>query len=157
MIYKCLGDIADSFDTFLFDAWGVFNFGFISQSAIGEMANLVAQGKSVSILSNGPQTVAATRQMYEKFGMRQGTHYHHIFVPGQMMFDQFSGAQAPVAGSRFYVAWKTGDPTMNPLGLISQYSEADTLSDADFVYVDLPLIDGNSLMSDPGQLQHVID
>lgn len=157
MIYKCLSDIADGFDTFLFDAWGVFNFGFISQSAIGEMANLVAHGKSVSILSNSPQTIEETRNMYEKYGMRPGVHYQHIFVPGQMMYEQFKAGQAPVSGSKFYVAWKTGDPTMNPLYKIADYQEVDSLADADFVYIDIPLIDGKTLISDPTQLQHVID
>lgn len=146
MIYKSLLDIADNFDTFFFDAWGVFNIGGgLSQSAIAVMADLVARGKSVSLISNAAQTPDVIGQKYSKQGLIQGTHYGHIFSGGGLYRDAAARGELPVPGKRYYIAWNIDNPAFKSFtGLLDglDYQKVESIDDADFVYCCNPNING---------------
>lgn len=149
MIYKNLMNIADRFDTFLFDAGGVFAFGdpIISKSVIAVMADLVAAGKSVSIMSNDPRTADSMQATYIDQGLIPGQHYSHIFSPGQQCFDAAHSGKLPVPGKKYYTAWKISDLN-HPISSVdsimngTDYVSVDSIDDADFVYCELPMVNG---------------
>ena len=154
MIHKHLLDIADNFDTFFFDAWGVFNFGGpVSQSAIAVMAELMARGKSVSIMSNTPQTVDGMMAHYAKNGLVSGVHFQNAFSSGQLCYERINSGALPVSGKSYYIAWdNTGSPLLNAqynLFRDSDYVQVSDINDADFVYCDFPTHSG-ALFSDEG-------
>ena len=157
MIYKSLMDIADNFDTFFFDAWGVFNIGGnISKSAIDVMAELVKRGKSVSIMSNTPQLTSGMIKHYGKKGLESGVHYQNCFSSGQLCADVAIAGELPVPGKKYYVAWdNTGLDIINPEYNILQdtdYIKVSNINDADFVYCDFPT-HNDTLFSDPQFLE----
>lgn len=144
MIYKSLMDIADNFDTFFFDAFGVFNIGGeISKSVIDVMAQLIKRGKSVSILSNTPQTAAGVCAHYAQKGMKPGVHFDQVFSSGQLCRDNIMTHNLPVSGDRYYEAWDNReasylDDTYN-LFLDSTYTQVDCIEQADFIYSAFPI------------------
>ncbi|MDL2296028.1 TIGR01459 family HAD-type hydrolase [Lachnospiraceae bacterium OttesenSCG-928-E19] len=157
MIYKSLMDIADNFDTFFFDAWGVFNIGgTISKSAIDVMAELVKLGKSVSIMSNTPQLTSGMIRHYGKKGLIQGVHFQNSFSSGQLCADFALAGKLPVPGKKYYVAWdNSGLDIVNPEYCVLQgtdYIKVSNIDDADFVYCDFP-IHNDTLFSDPEFLE----
>ncbi|MDR0726878.1 MAG: TIGR01459 family HAD-type hydrolase [Rickettsiales bacterium] len=157
MIYKNLMEIADNFDTFFFDAWGVFNVGGkISKSAIDVMAELVYQGKSVSIMSNTPQSMAGAIVHYGKRGLTQGIHFQNIFSSGQLCKDAADAAKIPAAGTKYYVAWdNSNNPIVNKsynLFIDSDYVKVSDINKADFVYCDFPTYN-ESLITDEALME----
>lgn len=157
MIYKNLMEIADKFDTFFFDAWGVFNIGGqISQSAIDVMRELVSQGKSVSILSNTPQSAAGAIVHYGKRGLTQDIHFHNVFSSGQLCLEHALRGDIPVLGKKYYRAWdNTGNPIQNDSYNVfqgSDYVKVSDINDADFVYCDFPTNNGE-LFSDEALME----
>lgn len=152
MINKSLLDIADNFDTFFFDAWGVFNIGGkISIPAIDVMKTLVLRGKSVNIMSNTPQTADGMLAGYTRKGLVENIHFTGGFSSGQLCKDALIANKLPIPGKKYYIAW---DNTDNPLlgkeyNLFSgtSYQKVADIKDADFVYCDFPTFNG-ALFSD---------
>jgi len=67
---SCFADLADRFDVFLLDAFGVLNIGDTAiPSALDQVAQLKAAGKRVMVLTNGATyPTAAAQAKYRKFG-----------------------------------------------------------------------------------------
>ncbi|MBN1324732.1 MAG: TIGR01459 family HAD-type hydrolase [Alphaproteobacteria bacterium] len=145
MIYKSLADInLDNFDTFIFDAFGVFNFGGpVSKAVMDVMADLVSVGKSVSIMSNTPVTINDMEKMYNKKGFQKGLHYQNIFSSGQVCFDAAVSGTIPVNGKKFYVPWEddfTGlADSVKSIFEHSDYKQVKSIEDADFIYCEYPI------------------
>lgn len=137
-------EIADKFDVFFFDAWGVFNIGgTISKSAVAVMADLQTRGKSVSIMSNTPQSAAGVTAHYGKSGLIPGVHYQNIFSSGQLCMDIARRGEIPAPGKKYYVAWDytcglPGGGASYDMFAGTDYSKVADISSADFVYLDFP-------------------
>ena len=83
MIYNGLSDIADKFDLFLFDAYGVFweGNGFY-QNSRETMAELVRQGKQVVVISNTTMLQNDIVASYTKRGLLPERDYNYIITSG---------------------------------------------------------------------------
>jgi len=130
-IYESLLEIADRFDTFLVDAYGVFwdGKGLISGSS-ETLATLMKQGKKVCILSN----TSAINYSYESRGLKQGIHYTNVITSGDVFYDALCHEDLPFPGHNIYM---TGvlefDITKN-----TPFRFVDSLDEADLVYFGIP-------------------
>ena len=80
-----LMEIADKFDTFIFDAYGVFwdgkNFYPNSCETMKALKNM---GKNIYILSNGTHLSKDRVDFYEKKGISKGMHYDEFITSGEI-------------------------------------------------------------------------
>ncbi len=145
MIYKNLLEIADSFDNFIFDAYGVFKFQEgVSKSAIGVLETLVKQGKKVTVLSNSTASSEKSVASYEKKGLLKDKHYLELLTSGQFAYEAIQAGQLPVEGKKVYIEWtanfKIPDDKIPDLLKDSDYNIVENIEDADFVYCGIPQI-----------------
>ena len=141
MIYEKLSDISYMYDTFIFDAYGVFwdGRGFY-QGCLEAMEDLVQQGKTVVILSNSTSLSEDLHKKYAPNGLIPYKHYNYMISSGDLLAEQiqhknisFSACQHP---KTFYVI---GEPHTK-IFADSAYKQVNELSDADFVYIGVPYI-----------------
>jgi HAD superfamily hydrolase (TIGR01459 family) len=78
-----LRDLADAYDGFIIDLWGVLHDGFKPfPGAVESLERLIAGGKRVIILSNAPRRVADVIKRMTEIGIRPGL-YHHVMSSGE--------------------------------------------------------------------------
>ena len=150
MLYDNLKSIADKFDLFLFDAYGVFweGNGFYKGSR-ETMAELVASGKTIVVISNTTLLEPDIKANYAKRGLFEGKEYNYMFTSGDLL------RQTLVNGK---LSFKT---CPNPLkyyviGLPHKKAFADTkyqrvmaLEEADFVYCGVPFMFADTIAEYP--------
>ncbi|MBR1756737.1 MAG: hypothetical protein IJ738_04155, partial [Alphaproteobacteria bacterium] len=85
MIYDGLADVSEKFDTFIFDAYGVFweGSGFYAGSR-EIMQKLCQQGKTVVIVSNSTALGADLRVSYARRGLTED-HYSYLISSGDLL------------------------------------------------------------------------
>ena len=141
MIYNDLSDIADNFDLFLFDAYGVFweGNGFYAGSR-ETMAELVKHGKQVVIISNTTMLQNDIVASYIKRGLLPERDYNYIMTSGDLLRSRllkgdisFATCTAPL---KYYVI---GLPHKKAFA-DSKYIRVDSLQEADFVYCGVPFM-----------------
>lgn len=141
MIYNGLMDIADKFDLFLFDAYGVFweGKGFYLNSR-ETMAELVRQGKTVVIVSNTTQLHDDAVEAYIKRGLQPDEHYSYLMTSGDLLQKRlregsisFESCPQP---QTYYVI---GYPHFKAFAG-SKYQQVSSLNEADFVYCGVPYV-----------------
>ena len=144
-----LEDLADRYDVFFLDAYGVFwgsrEVGVLPGAA-AVMEYLVSHGKYVAIISNSTQLAAKEKIKFQKFGLYEGVHYHYIITSGQVAEELLSRESLPFPTPRF-TYWLFGTPHPqfgSHLQLFegTKYRETKNLQDADFIYISIPHIDG---------------
>lgn len=145
MIYNNLMEIKNEFDVFLFDAYGVFNFGKdISPSAVDIMKQLMSMGKKVSIVSNSTATSEQAEASYAKKGLIKGEHYIELLTSGQYAYEDIQKGNLNVEGKKIYVAWtanfKKPEDKVPALFKNSHYEIVENIKNADFAYVGIPQI-----------------
>lgn len=138
-------EITDFFDCFLFDAYGVFNFGNnVSASALEVMAFLVSCGKKVGILSNATYLSADGMERYNKKGLQQGVHYQEFLTSGQFAFEDIKKGKLSVEGQKYAVLgtanFKKPENKIPALFSDSSYEFVEKIDLADFVYCGIPQI-----------------
>ena len=141
MIYDNLKEIADEFDVFLFDAYGVFweGNGFYAGSR-EIMAELVANGKIVAVVSNTTALETDIEQTYTKRGLYKNRDYNCMYTSGELLKQQlqqkkitFESCQHPI---KYYVI---GKPHKNAF-VQTIYQQVTNLHEADFVYSGVPFM-----------------
>jgi HAD superfamily hydrolase (TIGR01459 family) len=148
MIYTSILDIQNNYNVFLFDAYGVFNFGSpqLSPTALKVMADLIKQNKKIVILSNVTSTRVESIQSYIKKGLIMGTHYTDLVSSGQYTSEILHKKALPLAGDRVYTAFtanfKNPDDKVPALLKNTPYTPVDTLEKSDFIYCGIPQING---------------
>jgi ribonucleotide monophosphatase NagD (HAD superfamily) len=130
-------EIADGFDAFLFDAYGVFydGHGFFPGS-IETMAELRARGKKVAVLSNNPTSASSSRGRYAKEGLLKGVHYDEFVTSGEVANWGMRNGKFDLGGYRYYTFGTKGKPYTEGTG----YVEVDAPEDADFIYLTCPVM-----------------
>ena len=130
-IYDNLLDIADQFDTFLVDAYGVFwdGKGLIKGSP-ETLKTLVRQGKKVCILSN----TSAINYSYESRGLKQGIHYTKVITSGDVFYDALCRNDLPFPGHNIYmIGVLEFDITRG-----TSYQLVNKIEKADLIYFGIP-------------------
>ncbi|MBR6411862.1 MAG: HAD-IA family hydrolase [Alphaproteobacteria bacterium] len=141
-IYDNLLEIADQFDTFLVDAYGVFwdGKGLIKGSA-ETLETLMKQGKKVCILSN----TSAINYSYEPRGLKKGVHYTTVITSGDVFYDALCRDNLPFPGHKIYM---TGvlefDITKG-----TSFQMVNRITDADLVYFGIPQLSSDEIKQYP--------
>ncbi|HEV7369621.1 TIGR01459 family HAD-type hydrolase [Arenibaculum sp.] len=78
-----VGEIADRYDGFILDLWGVLHNGVEPlPGALDALDRLRAAGKKVCLLSNAPRRCASVATKLGAMGIT-GDHYHHLMTSGE--------------------------------------------------------------------------
>ncbi|HWK45338.1 MAG TPA: TIGR01459 family HAD-type hydrolase [Stellaceae bacterium] len=82
-IVSGIGAIADRYDGFILDVWGVLHDGLEPYPGVLDaLARLTAAGKRVTVLSNAPARAEAVVERIAAIGIPRGA-YHHILTSGE--------------------------------------------------------------------------
>lgn len=141
MIYNNLLEIAENYDCFLFDAYGVFweGNGFYHNSR-ETMTTLVSQNKKVIILSNTTQLHKTAIQGYEKRGLFKNKHYTKLITSGDILRKNLENGQLKFKSNnnpnKYYVIGMPHSEAFKD----TKYQQVDNINEADFVYCGVPFI-----------------
>lgn len=141
MIYNSLNDIAERFDVFLFDAYGVFWEGtkFYPQS-LEVMQNLIKQKKTVVVLSNTTLLHKDVIAEYEERGMIENRDYNYFITSGDLLRNILKNGNLQfqsLANPHFY--YVIGKPH-NKAFAGTIYERTFAVEKADFVYCGVPFM-----------------
>lgn len=148
-IYSCIEDIADGFKGILLDAYGVFWGGGSVGKLPGSdeaMKRLVESGKVVGVLSNSTQLGKKEIQKVESHGFIKGIHFHFYITSGDVTRSLFLDDKLhfPTPKKKFYLLCK-GHLKLSPHQAIfseTLYEETLDITQADFIYVSVPHVEG---------------
>lgn len=148
-VYSNISEIADPFKGILLDAYGVFwggNEVGVLPGCEKIMADLVDGGKIVGIVSNTTQLSQNELDKLKKHGLIQGKHFHFLITSGEVAKKTFSEGQLPfqIPKKTFYSFGKP-HPKFSSHQMIfadSFYKETSDISEADFIFVTVPHING---------------
>lgn len=148
-IFPSLEHISQNFNGILLDAYGVFwggnDFGILPGSKEA-MEKLISNGKVVGILSNSTQLAAKEINKLERHGLIQGKHFHFLITSGEIARATFLNKKLLFETPR-NTFWLFGGihPKFSSHEAIFQgtsFRETPNISDADFIYVSVPHING---------------
>ena len=154
-VFPSIENIPKSFKGILLDAYGVFwggnNFGAIPGSKEA-MHRLVKSGKVVGILSNSTQLAGKEIDKIAKQGFILEEHFHFLVTSGEIARHIFSLEKLPFKTPRKKF-WLFGGvhPKFSSHHTIfeaSPYIETTDLSEADFIYISIPHLNGED-QTDP--------
>lgn len=162
-VFPSLLPIMKPFKGILLDAYGVFWGG----NSIGPlpgakeiMEQMVKQGKIVGILSNTTQLAAKEIEKIAKQGLIEGKHFHFLTTSGEIAKRFLREEKFPfeTPQQRF---WVLGDihPRFSSYHEIfneGPYIETKDISEADFIYISVPHIDGEDQV-DPDRFREGIE
>ncbi|MBA3958688.1 MAG: TIGR01459 family HAD-type hydrolase [Parachlamydiaceae bacterium] len=162
-IYSGISSVAHRFKGILLDAYGVFwggnEFGLLP-GAKETMEQLVSAGKIVGILSNATQLVSKEVDKLQSHGLIQGKHFHFLITSGEVTKELFTNRTLPFKTPR-NTFWLFGGvhPKYSSHEAIFQdtsYKEVSEITDADFIYISIPHIDGEDQV-DPEKFRAALE
>ena len=130
-----LQDIADNYDHFIIDIYGVLHDGIEAFSGTVECLNqLQNAGKQICLLSNSPRRAGGTRfQMENYFGIPSG-HYHHIVTSGEATYNDLK-TRKEILGEK---CWFIGKSVMEEVTEGLGFDLLDGPEHANFVLNSIP-------------------
>jgi len=128
-----LADIADHYDAFILDLWGVVHNGHEPYAGAQDcMAKLRADGRQILLLSNAPRTGDHVIEFLKRMGVER-SEYDHILTSGDMTRQVLKNREHPFlvgAGNKFYQIGSIRDKGLDDnLG----YNRVENPADADFL------------------------
>lgn len=138
-IYKGLADIADRYDHFLIDVWGVLHDGRKAYLGAPEALKFLQdKGKQVLLLSNSPNRASrVTEKVLTPIGIKH-EHYNYLLTSGESAHDYM---QAHHEGQKVYTFWDDENPTaLENLNV----TRVRSIQDADFIFGSLLPYDSDS-------------
>ena len=141
--------LIDQYDAFLLDAYGVFwesNETGVVPGAAEAMSTLVKKGKKVGILSNSTMLVQKEKEKVASRGIYEGIHYHFFLTSGQVTRELLLSEQLPFKTPRktfwIFSAPHPRFPMQLSLFEGTSYRQVDEITEADFVYISIPHVEG---------------
>lgn len=126
--------VADAYDTFILDLWGVVHNGVRPfPEAVAAMAAMKAAGKTVLLLSNAPRRAwVAQAGLHEKLGLPEGL-YDGIMTSGEAVWQHLRDRPDAFYQSLGHKAWLLGVlPADEVLFDGLDITRVDRVEDADF-------------------------
>ncbi len=128
-----IGRIADDYDTYLLDQWGVIHDGVtLHPGALDAMEKLAAAGKKTIILSNSGKRASDSHGRLDSLGVDRSL-YLEIITSGELVYRNLAKRTDPfyaALGSRFLMfAWDTNRGIVEGTG----FEEVDGIDAADFI------------------------
>lgn len=146
MIYNSLLEIADKFEVFLFDAYGVFwnGSGFYKNSK-ETMQKLVAEGKTVVVVSNATLLHDDMVTSYQRKNLLEGRDYTFMVSSGEVLRQDLINKKLNFIGNKFYTIGAKHEKMF--AGTI--YQSVENLNDADFVFCGVPFLTAEDMAKYP--------
>lgn len=95
MLVSGLSALADRYDGFILDLWGVLHDGEKPYpGALDCLTRLCEAGKRICLLSNAPRRIGAVAGILSGMGITPG-HYHHLMTSGEATFEALHGRPDP--------------------------------------------------------------
>jgi HAD superfamily hydrolase (TIGR01459 family) len=128
-----IGPIADAYDLFLLDQWGVLHDGEVAHpEAVDAMRRLRATGKPVVLISNSSKRAPHSVKNLERMGIERAL-YEDVVTSGELAWREMKAAEDPfirALGPRCYMFTWGGDMSFVE-GL--PYRAVETVAEADFL------------------------
>lgn len=148
---KSIDEIADKYDAFFVDVYGVLFDGIsLCGHAIETLQKLKKQGKKIIIVSNTTQVSEDAKNGSMQRGMMQGDHYDEFITSGEFLhqtiknypaeFCKIMGADVKTVKCIFMGNNNIFENTF--------LSKVDNYDDADFLYIGVPRISYGSVRMD---------
>ncbi len=133
MILGGIRDIADRYDTFILDLWGVIHNGMRAYPGVPECLEMLkSQGKQILLLSNSPHRAWHIAGKLHEMGVPSEL-YDHLVSSGELTHIALRERSLPFTkklGRRYYDFWRETDATtMKRL----DYERVENIEDAEFV------------------------
>ncbi len=128
-----LRDIANDFDTFIIDQWGVIHDGAtVFANANDCLYNLKKHNKQVILLSNSGKRVDASYERFLQMGLSSST-YDFVMTSGehvhQCLKNRSNQFYQNLGHSFYFFSWDNDKQIIEGL----DYNEVDNIQDADFI------------------------
>lgn len=150
MIYNSLSEIADKFEVFLFDAYGVFwNGGGFYKNSKETMQKLVGAGKIVVVVSNATLLHDDIVTSYQRKNLQEGRDYTFMVSSGEVLRQDLLNNKLNFIGNKFYTIGAKHEKMFT--GTI--YQSVENLDDADFVFCGVPFLMAEDMAKYP-QYKH---
>lgn len=125
--------IADDYDVFLLDQWGVIHNGYtLHEGAEEAMRRLKQAGKSIVVLSNSGKRAADSFGRLDKLGIPRG-HYDAVVTSGEMVHGNLSRRADPfyaaLGDKAFIFAWDPDRGVLEGTGV----TEVTRIEEAEFI------------------------
>lgn len=144
--------IADRYDTFFVDVYGVlYNGVLLYKGTLETMSELKKQGKRIVILSNSTMVSEDARRSYESKGMYKGVHYDQFITSGEYLHYALTSASADIFrefGSREEFFVKCLFIGNSSVFANSRITKTDSFDAANVIYVGVPRTSYGSLRID---------
>lgn len=139
---KCVNDIIEKYQTFLFDKWGTIWDGYHLYPSVQELfKTLKKHGKKVALLSNATLTEEQSIVSLEKVGLFQNTHFDRAITSGHFLQHFMKNDLIFPRNSHHLVyIYGKGNPCLFQLW---EKNLTSNISEADYVYIgglETPLI-----------------
>ena len=138
-IYENILDLEDKYDTFFFDAYGVFWDGdSLYPGAAENMEQLIKDNKHIYIVSNSPKTSDESEIYYEQKGLKKGVNYNSIITSGEALNRIL---RKRISSKIFKVYIWCARRSIKLLDMPNiETIIVDNPLDADYIYISVPLI-----------------
>ena len=146
MIYSSLSEIADKFEVFLFDAYGVFwNGGGFYKNSKEIMQKLVAEGKTVVVVSNATLLHDDIVASYQRKNLLEGRDYTFMISSGEVLRFDLSRKKISFSGNKFYTIGAKHEKMFAG----TMYEPVENLDEADFVFCGVPFLTAEDIVKYP--------
>lgn len=146
MIYSSLSEIADKFEVFLFDAYGVFwNGGGFYKNSKEIMQKLVAEGKTVVVVSNATLLHDDIVASYQRKNLLEGRDYTFMISSGEVLRFDLSRKKISFSGNKFYTIGAKHEKMFAG----TMYKPVENLDEADFVFCGVPFLTAEDIAKYP--------
>lgn len=140
-IEKNILSLADQYDTFFVDVYGVLYNGLsLYNNTLETMEELKRLGKKIIILSNSTQVSVDAKLGYEHRGMYKGTHYDKFLTSGEYLNYIFASksSEIPKILGKKISSVKCLFMGNASIFADSQIQKTDSFDCADLMYVGIP-------------------
>ena len=128
-----LGEIADRYDGFILDLWGVLHDGTRPYPGVVDaLERLVAGGKRLCILSNAPRRVDAVAERAAEIGIGPGL-YHALMSSGEETWQRLRHRDDPFHATLGRRCYHIGPPRDNGMLEGLDLERAAAIAEADFI------------------------
>lgn len=146
MIYNSLSEIADKFEVFLFDAYGVFwNGGGFYKNSKETMQKLVAAGKTVAVVSNATLLHDDMTASYQRKNLLAGRDYTFMVSSGEVLRQDLINKKLNFTGNKFYTIGAKHEKMFAD----TIYQPVEKLDEADFVFCGVPFLTAQDVAKYP--------
>ena len=139
------------FPALFLDAWGVFWAGNTHGAFPGSqqtMEALVGLGKKIGIVSNSTELSDVEIAKFARHGFIKGKHFHFLITSGDVARSVFTSNTPPfqTLNKKFALFCPLHPRYSKPSSLFAgtSWQETNDYSEADFIYINVPNIDGKN-------------